>query len=314
VIIRTFRPGDESTQVAIYNEAAAALPKFKPATVDEVGRRYQAADFDPKTHFFAEKGGRPIGYAQFHANGRVSFPWCLPGHQSAAPLLLQGVLDAMSARRMPLAFAAYRDDWPGPKAFFLEHGFQFVREMVNFVLDPADMPTRPGSRKVPLTEMRKEDLQAILDMGKGIMRISDAGELERYLWHNLYFQPSSVFVLRNRADEQPLAIGLLIDNPVYANPTQVDASMPCFRLGAFGTEGMQVKRIHGLFSVLVADLRELTHLALDLMGHAITLLEATNEGLLAAQVPSDAPGLLRFYQHYFRRQGSFPVFERKLIP
>ena len=40
--IRTFQPGDEATQVAIYNEAAAALPRFKPATAVEVQRRQLA--------------------------------------------------------------------------------------------------------------------------------------------------------------------------------------------------------------------------------------------------------------------------------
>src|SRR5262249_51646942 len=32
--IRTFQPGDDAVQVSIYNEAAADLPKFKPATID----------------------------------------------------------------------------------------------------------------------------------------------------------------------------------------------------------------------------------------------------------------------------------------
>jgi hypothetical protein len=48
------------------------------------------------------------------------------------------------------------------------------------------------------------------------------------------------------------------------------------------------------------------------MHHATILLEQTNVETLAAQVPSDAPHLLKFYQHYFRRQASFPVFERTL--
>ena len=38
----------------------------------------------------------------------------------------------------------------------------------------------------------------------------------------------------------------------------------------------------------------------------------TRRVLVAAQVASDAPHLMRFYKQYFRRQGSFPVFERPL--
>jgi hypothetical protein len=119
-------------------------------------------------------------------------------------------------------------------------------------------------------------------------------------------------VLRNRADEAPLAVGILIANLAYADPTQVDSMMPCFRLGAFGTEGMNTKRINGLFSFLARDQRQVNALGLDLLGHASFEFEDAGGGNLAAQVPSDAPQLLRFYQSYFRRQGSFPIFERAL--
>jgi hypothetical protein len=50
------------------------------------------------------------------------------------------------------------------------------------------------------------------------------------------------------------------------------------------------------------------------MGHAASLQDEKGGGTMAAQVPSDASHLLRFYQRYFRRQGSFPVYERKLNP
>ena len=93
--IRTFLPGDDAAQVGIYNEAAAALPKFKPATLDEVRRRCHAADFDPATRFYAEENGLPVGYATFQTNGRVSFPWYRKGHEAAAPLLFDAVLQAM---------------------------------------------------------------------------------------------------------------------------------------------------------------------------------------------------------------------------
>ena len=57
----------------------------------------------------------------------------------------------------------------------------------------------------------------------------------------------------------------------------------------------------------------LSPLGLDLMGHAAYRLRETDDvDSLAAQVPSDADGLLRFYERNFRRQGSFPVFEREL--
>src|SRR5262249_47319567 len=143
--IRTFGPGDDVAQVGIYNEAAADLPRFKPATIDEVRRRCRAPDFDPGTRFFAVAGGRPVAYAGFHANGRVSYPWCRKGHESFAEPLLAAVLGAMKARGLPRAFAAYRADWPAQVEFFQRHGLVHARDMVNFALDLTEMPT-PAAR------------------------------------------------------------------------------------------------------------------------------------------------------------------------
>ena len=311
--IRTYRPGDEAAQTAIYNEAAADLPRFKPASLEEVNRRHRARDFDPDARFFAEVDGRPVGYATFHANGRVNFPWCRTGHEQAAGPLFQRILQAMRDRRLKSAFAAYRSDWTAQKDFFQAHGFELVREMVNFVLDPADMPTRPGRRSNPLTALRREDIPALFEMGANVIRSPTPQELEQHLFKNPYFPPDSLFVLRSRTDDSPLAVGILVTDLTYADPNQVDAAMPCFRLGAFGTEGMQTKRLNGLFSFLSKDQRSVSPLALDLLGHAtFQLEEAGGGGSLAAQVPSDVSYLLRFYHSYFRRQGSFPIFERAL--
>jgi hypothetical protein len=310
--IRTFEPGDEAAQVSIYNEAAAALPKFKPASLDEIRRRVRAPEFDPGTRLFALDGGRPVGYATFHANGRVSFPWCRPGHERFAEPLFQGVLDAMRGRGMPKAFAAYRGDWPAQRDFFLAHGFHEAREMVNFVVDLADLPTPAARPSSPIQALRPEDVRAVLALAPEALRVGTPAELERHLLHNPNFPAAAVFLLRNRTDGTPAAVGIVVESPAYADPRQLDAGMPCFRLGAFGTEGMQVKRVNGLFSFLARPGREVSPYGLDLIGQAAFRLRKTNVEALGAQVPSDVPHLLRFYQQYFRRQGSFPVFERAL--
>jgi hypothetical protein len=310
--IRTFQPGDEAVQVSIYNDAAAALPKFKPATLDEVRRRCRAADFDPATRLFAVEDGRPVGYASFHPNGRVSYPWCVPGHEGRAELLLEKLLGTMRARGMRRAFAAYRGDWPAQRDFFLAHGFRQAREMVNFVVDLVELPTPAARPSSPIGKVRTEDVPALHAFAPGALRSAGPAELESHLLHNPFFGSDAVSVLRGRTSGAPVAVGVLIENPAYANPMQLDSGMPCFRLGAFGTEGMQVKRINGLFSFLTRDGADVNPLGLDLLGHAVFRLRSTSVETLAAQVPSDAPHLLRFYQQYFRRQGSFPVFERDL--
>jgi hypothetical protein len=311
--IRNFEPGDEGAQLRIFNEAAAKLPKFKPATLDEIRRRSRAADFDPNSRLFAMEGGQPVAYASFHGNGRVSYPWCLPGHEALAEPLFQKMLETMQERGIRTAFAAYRGDWNPLLEFFLARGFRQAREMINFVLDLVEMPTPAARRSTTVSPLRPADLPALAALAPGALRTTSTADLERHFLHNPYFPPEAVFVLRGSTDGLPSAAGVLIGNAAYANPKQVDASMPCFRLGAFGTEGMQTKRINGLFSFL-AKSEDANRLGLELMNHAALRLRNVEIDAFAAQAPSDVPHLLRFYQSHFRRQGSFPVLERELTP
>lgn len=309
--IRTFQAGDDVAQVSIYNEAGAALPHFKPATVDEVRRRCRAADFDPTARFYAVANGRPVGYVTFQRNGRVAFPWCRKGHEAFAAPLFERALDTMRQRGIQRVFAAYRGDWPAQGEFFLAHDFSQTREMINHVLDLVEMPTPAALPSANITPLRPADLPAVMRLGAGVLHVGEA-ELEASLFRNPYFPPDSLFALRSKADDHPVAVGLVVTNASYANPKQLDAGMPCFRLGAFGTEGMTTKRVNGLFSVLAEDNRDLTPAALDLLGYATNRLQDTDVETFAAQVPSDAGHLARFYKSLFRRQGSFPIYEREL--
>lgn len=310
--IRTFQPGDEAAQVAIYNEAAGLLPRFKPATLPEVQRRTRARDFDPAMRFFAVEGGRPVGYAVYNGNGRVSYPWCLPGREALAEPLFACVLDALRQRGFRQAFAAYRGDWRPVTDFFLAHGFRRAREMVGFAIDAIDMPTAPARPSSTFSALDQADVPDLFRLAPEALRVRTSEELEAHLFRNPYFGPESVYVLRSRTTEKVVAAGILIQEPTYADPNQLDADMPCFRLGAFGTEGMQAKRVRGLFSFIARDDHNAPALGLDLMGQAALRMRDDDSSTLAGQVPSDAPHLLRFYERNFRRQGSFPVFECEL--
>ncbi len=310
--IRTFQAGDDVAQVSIYNEAGADLPKFKPATIDEVRRRCRAPDFDPTTRFYAVVNDRPVGYIMFQPNGRLGFPWCRRGHEQQAEALLEHALTAMKQRGLRRAFSAYRGDWPLQRDFLIRHGFEQTHEMINYALDLVEMPTPAARPSAMISPLKPEDIPTILALGQGVLRITDSIELENYFFHNPYFPPDAAFVLRSKSDEVPVAIGMLVTHQSYAHPKQIDAAMPCFRLGAFGTEGMTTKRVNGLFSFLALDNRDLTPCGLDLLGYATNRLQATEVETFAAQVPSHAEHLVRFYKSLFRRQGSFPIFERDL--
>jgi hypothetical protein len=312
VTIRTFRPGDEAHQAAVYNEAARALPGFKPVTAEEVRRRTLARGFDPATRLYAEAGEQVVGYCAWHANGRVSYPWCRPGDEAQAEPLLEAALEGLRGRGVTRAFAAYRADWPAVAAFFTGHGFAKARDVVNYLLELVELPTIMSKPRLEVAALRREDVPAVAALAPSVVRVPPA-ELERHLFQNPYFPPESLFVLRGRSDGSLLAVGLLVSEPSYADPHQLDSAQPCYRHGAFGAEGMQTKRVHGLFSFLADVTRpELPALALDLLTIASQRLEDADGHALAAQAPGDVPALARFYDRYFRRQGSFPVFERPL--
>jgi hypothetical protein len=310
--IRTFQAGDEVAQVSIYNEAAGELPKFKPATIDEVRRRLRDPEFDPQTRLYALSGGKPVGYVTFANNGRISFPWCRKGQEAFAAPLLQHALNAMTQRGLKSAFAAYRSDWPAQLSFFQNHGFALKREMINYVLDLVEMPTPAARMSSSIAAVTPDDLPVLLAIGKGVLRTRDVGELHKALFENPYFAADSLFCLRSRTDNKPVAVAALVTGASYAKPHQLDAFMPCFRLGAFGTEGLTHKRINGLFSLLASDTRDLSALGLDLLAHASNRVADVDVETFAAQVPSDAAHLARFYKSLFRRQGSFPIYEREL--
>jgi hypothetical protein len=310
--IRTFLPSDDVDQVSIYNEAASHLPRFKPATLDEVRRRLRDPQFDPTTRLLAIEHGRPSAYLTLSDSGRVGFPWCRKGREELAVRLFERGLAEMRQRGVKRAFTAYRADWEPVWQFFREQGFTQAREMLNFGMDLVEMPTPAARTGTPLTPLTPEDIPAVLELGAGVLRTDDPETLRRHLFENLYFPASSLFALRARPDGPPQAVGIVVTSSAFAHPGQVDAATPCFRLGAFGTEGLTHKRINGMFSVLAANDRDVMPVTLELLSYANRKLEDSDVESLAAQVPSDAAHLVRFYKSHFRFQGSFPVYERAL--
>ena len=65
-------------------------------------------------------------------------------------------------------------------------------------------------------------------------------------------------------------------------------------------------------SFLASPAQNAAPLALDLLNYAALKLDNTDIETFAAQVPSDATHLARFYKQQFRRQGSFPIYEKSL--
>jgi hypothetical protein len=313
VRISPFQPGCEFDQLAVYNTAAAALPKFKPTTLVELQRRISARDFDPNTRFFAYENGQVTGYCSYQKNGRVGYPWTMPGSEAVAEPLFAHTLEAMKSRGIKKVFTAYRKDWPNITGFFEKHGFALAREIINFTPEQENMPTSSSRLGSTVTQATPDDAAAIHALDPSVFRVSSVEALKDALWYNPYIAPECIFVMRNKSDGVAMAAGIFVRDPLYAEPKAVDPDMPCFRLGAFGTEGMTTKRIRGLFSFVTKPEKNITLVGMDMLGYSMNLLKDDDDiTRYAAQVASDAPALLSFYQRIFERQGSFPVYERQL--
>lgn len=309
--IRTFQPGDEATQAALFNVAAHTLPGFKPATADEVRKRTRGRGFDPATRFYAVEAGQTVGYCALEPEqGRISHPWCKKGFESVAEPLFDAAVQAARDRGLTKLFTAYRRDWEPVLGFFTARGFAVAREMINYWADPVDLPTLVNRSKLPINRLKPADIPALAAMGKGIIRLPE-DKLESYFFANPYFPAEAVLVLR-AADDTPKAVGIGLESGTYAHVKKVDPLAPCFRLGAFGTEGLNTKRVNGLFSYLVANPQEAVTAGLALLCEASLEMTEGTVASLAAQCPSDATHLVGFYARYFKEQGRFPVLERAL--
>ncbi len=309
--IRTFQPDDEAVQVDVFNAAVAAFPGHKLATAADVRKRTGAPTFDPASRFYAEEGGKVVGYCVLEPEqGRVSYPWCLAGFEGAAPQLLEAAVQSARDRGLTKLFAAYRRDWEPVQRFFADNGFTHVRDMINYWSATGDLPTLLN-KSVPVEEMTPEDIPAIAAMGKGVIRLPEE-KLEQYFFANPYFPARSVRVLRARGTGRPYAAGFGLDNADYADVRKLDPLAPCFRLGAFGTEGLNTKRVNGLFSFMVLEPERAVPSALTLLSALSEELTDGSVNSLAAQCPSDVRYLVGFYSRYFKEQGRFPVLEKQL--
>lgn len=316
--IRTHQPGDAELQARLYNLTAANLPNVRPVTAADIRRDCRAPrHFDPELFWVAEVAGEPVGYCQAHPGGLLGVPWALPGRESAAGDLLRTALGALSGRGLTRATVALSAKWAGPRALLEAAGFAHARDYVNYRLSFDDLPTLMGvSGGRVFRILRPDDLPSVEKFHPGLLRLAGPA-LERHLFANPRFAAESLFALTGRQSAGVLAAGSLIleRGAPRAADKSLDPDAPAFRLGAFGTEGWPATTVDGMFSCLFSEARDPTTLGLDLLAHVVDVLD-DDDGpeVLAAQVPSDQPALMRFYGHYFRRQGAFPVLECPLEP
>lgn len=311
VNIRPFQSGDERTQAALFNAAAFALPGFKPALEADVQKRVRARGFDPSSRFYAEENGQIVGYCVLEpAQGRISYPWVKKGFEAAGATLFEAALTAARERGLTKLFAAYRKDWDPVLQFFEANGFAKVRDIVNLATSPLDLPTIANRGGLPIRPLKPSDIPALAEMGRGFIRLPLA-KLESYYFSNPYFPVEAYRVMEDRNNEA-IAIGIGLESPTWADAKKVDSLAPCFRMGAFGTEGLNTKRVNGLFSYIVSKPEHSLPAGLALLNEATQEMTEGSVSTICAQCPTDQPHLLNFYGRYFKEQGRFPVLEKAL--
>ncbi len=306
--IRPYQPGDEQAQAHIFNEEGRQrdLIGFKPANPEEIARRYRTVDPDPTSKFYAVRGDEVVGYAVFNPNGRISYPWSLPG-TDVRDRLLDEVLSAMSRRGVAEAWVAYRADWAPILSFFESKGFAPTREMINYVAELKDLPRVAVPRGMTIRPVERENMPRLAALGDGLFA-GDPEALGRFFWDNPFLDPTSLFALRRDEDDTIVGLGLTAIDARFADPTKLDSAMPCFRLGAFGTESERHKRVNGLVSLVMTT----DNAGTVLLSEAARRLEQAGLSHAAAQVPSDQTRLVAFFDRHFQRQGAFPILSRRL--
>jgi hypothetical protein len=235
----------------------------------------------------------------------------LPGSEAAREPLLDALLTEMRKRQLKIAWAAYRADWTDVLDFLRHHGFALRQTMVNYVADVSRFSLHGDRRSNRVVaHLEREDLPELIAMAPDVFHDLDTQELEQFYWHNPFYDFSkSLFAIKDPASSEILGVYLFVADNRFADPTKIDAAMPCFRLGAFGTERERHKRVNGLFSCVFTNEAEGEN-----MMTAALAQQAAVSGLahLAAQAPSDAVALCAWYDRLFDRQGSFPIVSRQI--
>jgi hypothetical protein len=183
--------------------------------------------------------------------------------------------------------------------------------MINYVADVSQLPVGdrlPANRVIE--PLARADLPQLIAIANGLLAGSDPEALEQFYWNNRFTNLSeSLLAFKDGDSGEILGVSLLVVNDQFADPTKIDAAMPCFRLGAFGTERERHKRVNGLFSCVFVDETEGERL---LSASLRAQTQRSGPTAIAAQAPSDAPALCAWYDRFFQRQGSFPIWSRRL--
>ena len=141
IIIKPFDPNRlhdlVKAQVMIYNQAIENFPDYFPAKVEDVVKRFQRADFDPKRIFYAFDGDTMIGYASLsnrnlQYNSRtVGYPWLLKGVDRNVRNILYDAMEKQCKKERTRSMCIYVSErYIDMIEFFTSKNFQFAQDYI----------------------------------------------------------------------------------------------------------------------------------------------------------------------------------------
>ena len=180
--IRSYQTGDEHAQAGSTTRPPEFLPAFKPSTPEEIARRYKPADPDSTTRYYAIENGEVVGYAVFGSNGRVSYPWCLPGAEHPRASARNGPRRRCKSRDCPRPGPLIEATGSPVLDFLREHGFH--RQADDDQLRRRGVAT-PRTDRLPsnrlIEPLKQEDLPQLIALEPGLFAGVNGQELRAIL-------------------------------------------------------------------------------------------------------------------------------------
>src|SRR5262249_24581857 len=148
----------------------------------------------------------------------------------------EAAINSAKERGLTKLFTAYRKDWDPILQFFADNGFTRARDMINFWADPVDLPTIANRSGLPVSRLKREDLPALAEVGKGVIRLP-ADKFEQHFFSNPYFPVEALLLMRGRTDNAPVAAAIGLEVSTWADVRKVNPLAPTFRLRRSRTAG-----------------------------------------------------------------------------
>ena len=141
IIIKSFDPNRlhelAKAQVKIYNQAIENFPDYFPTKVDDVVKRFQNPEFDPKRMYYAFNGETMIGYSglstrnQQYNSRTVGYPWLLKGVDPNVRNILYDAMEKQCKKERTRSMCVYVSErYIDIIEFFRSKNFHFSQDYI----------------------------------------------------------------------------------------------------------------------------------------------------------------------------------------